>query len=603
MKKTLSILLASTLVAGAVLTGFGIDQIKTAKADGLDQSNSTGTQDVGFGNGSTNKYACQGFKPTYNRVTAVSVYLTNNIGTEDMLIWVDAADSNSYPTGTLEQGLGRMEIPNSQLAYALTKYTFSSPITVTPNNQYVFCVAPWDNSTHSYATRYRNFKSSTSNPYANGKVSTYSTSGSTWSNPDSGALDRVFEVYGTNAPTITSVTKNITTPYPGQTVTFTGAATDSGGSIVSYAWNFGDSSTGSGSSPTHSYAANGSYTVTLTVTDNDGATTSQTLSVTVATTPTWTVQGVDEMKNTKDVICTPPSNSTIDSLVAATVEVGANFMPVATPYGHVNCGGTPTDSDTLATTFITKGRAANLRIWHRHAQPKFEGIYGATKERSPDGARHLKNIADWIHENASLIQNGDIFTPEAEPQNGGISGVTSCGSVCQFSSTADFNEWLRLVQLTTKLALQAEGFTVTSTWGDPNGVFVGAYGFDGFITWGNDNPSHVGTSKLEAATVAAMDNYIAIDHYNSAESMATDLDEAHTMWPSAYYIIGEWGSIGATTDSARLTATQDAFTAFAARSWIKGVNYWHMGPGTNEGLLNSDLTKRPHFYEVQGYYK
>jgi PKD repeat protein len=46
---------------------------------------------------------------------------------------------------------------------------------------------------------------------------------------------------------------------------------DLDGNIVSYAWNFGDSNTGTGPNPTHSYADAGKYLVTLTVTDSDGA--------------------------------------------------------------------------------------------------------------------------------------------------------------------------------------------------------------------------------------------------------------------------------------------------------------------------------------------
>jgi PKD repeat protein len=49
------------------------------------------------------------------------------------------------------------------------------------------------------------------------------------------------------------------------------ASSDGDGSIVSYAWDFGDGATGTGVDATHSYAAGGTYVVTLTVTDDDGA--------------------------------------------------------------------------------------------------------------------------------------------------------------------------------------------------------------------------------------------------------------------------------------------------------------------------------------------
>ena len=49
-------------------------------------------------------------------------------------------------------------------------------------------------------------------------------------------------------------------------------STDDDGSIVKYAWSFGDGSTGSGSKLTHTYRSEGSYTVTLTITDNSGLT-------------------------------------------------------------------------------------------------------------------------------------------------------------------------------------------------------------------------------------------------------------------------------------------------------------------------------------------
>ncbi len=69
----------------------------------------------------------------------------------------------------------------------------------------------------------------------------------------------------------------------GDTSAFTGSFTDPGTDTHTYEWDFGDGSlpvTGS-LTPTHVYADNGSYTVTLTVTDDDGGVGSDTLVVTV----------------------------------------------------------------------------------------------------------------------------------------------------------------------------------------------------------------------------------------------------------------------------------------------------------------------------------
>ncbi len=60
---------------------------------------------------------------------------------------------------------------------------------------------------------------------------------------------------------------------------------DPDGSISSYAWNFGDGTTGTGSSPTHTYQAAGTFAAVLTVTDNRGATATATVSITATADP------------------------------------------------------------------------------------------------------------------------------------------------------------------------------------------------------------------------------------------------------------------------------------------------------------------------------
>ena len=63
------------------------------------------------------------------------------------------------------------------------------------------------------------------------------------------------------------------------------ASSDSDGTIFAYAWNWGDGSTGSGSTASHTYAAHGTYTIQLTVTDDDGATGTTTKSVALLNQP------------------------------------------------------------------------------------------------------------------------------------------------------------------------------------------------------------------------------------------------------------------------------------------------------------------------------
>ena len=68
------------------------------------------------------------------------------------------------------------------------------------------------------------------------------------------------------------------------TVTFDGgASTDDSGLIASYVWDFDDGSTGSGVTITHQYINVGTYYPTLTVTDSEGLTDDDTLTVTVST--------------------------------------------------------------------------------------------------------------------------------------------------------------------------------------------------------------------------------------------------------------------------------------------------------------------------------
>ncbi len=59
-------------------------------------------------------------------------------------------------------------------------------------------------------------------------------------------------------------------PCPNRPVTFNDTSTTNGGPIVAWRWDFGDGSSATSSTVSHSYATSGTYTVTLKVTDSCG---------------------------------------------------------------------------------------------------------------------------------------------------------------------------------------------------------------------------------------------------------------------------------------------------------------------------------------------
>jgi len=95
----------------------------------------------------------------------------------------------------------------------------------------------------------------------------------------------VLEKVSPNIPPTAAFTASPNPVNAGSVVTFTDASYDDDGEVVSWSWDFGDTGTSTEQNPTHTYSAVGSYAVTLTVTDDEGATGTATLTVEVTNAP------------------------------------------------------------------------------------------------------------------------------------------------------------------------------------------------------------------------------------------------------------------------------------------------------------------------------
>ena len=104
-------------------------------------------------------------------------------------------------------------------------------------------------------------------------------------------------------------------------LTFSAAASyDPDGTIVTnYLWIWGDNTAGSFGTvtATHSYANPGTYTVTLTVFDNDGATANDTLIVTVNAPPDRVTQALTTGEDTAVVVTLAATDADGDALTYA----------------------------------------------------------------------------------------------------------------------------------------------------------------------------------------------------------------------------------------------------------------------------------------------
>jgi len=84
-----------------------------------------------------------------------------------------------------------------------------------------------------------------------------------------------------NQPPQPAIKASNATPQVGEDVNFDASGTSAGSPITGYDWDFGDGNTGSGQLTTHAYGAAGTYQVTLTVTDQNGLSSSATTQIDV----------------------------------------------------------------------------------------------------------------------------------------------------------------------------------------------------------------------------------------------------------------------------------------------------------------------------------
>jgi PKD repeat protein len=142
-------------------------------------------------------------------------------------------------------------------------------------------------------------------------------------------------------------------------VHFNGTASyDPDGAIVSYAWDFGDGSTGSGATPAHSYPIAGMYAVKLNVTDNSGSTAVSTQTVTITDRPPTVAPTLSSttIAPRQTVIITISASDPDGTIATTTVNWGDGTTdtisgpPTTDSHAYSLANGTPSATFTITVT-------------------------------------------------------------------------------------------------------------------------------------------------------------------------------------------------------------------------------------------------------------
>lgn len=235
---------------------------------------------------------------------------------------------------------------------------------------------------------------------------------------------------------------------------------DPDGSIVSYAWDFGDGTSGSGETPSHAYATANNYSVTLTVTDDSGGTASVTTEVT-ATAPATPIQHVGTTSNNV-------SARTNTVPVPATVRAGDGLLLFETDNGSSviatgPAGWTLVDSVTTGT--------ATTRLWQRTAPAGSAGSQvTVTFSTSVKSAVHL--VA--------------------------YSGTSSAGPVAHLAKLVEPAGTTSLTHTTPTVTVSGGGSWVVSYWADKSSTTT-SWTLPGSVSGRGAASIGTGTAHISAA--------------------------------------------------------------------------------------------------------
>lgn len=288
----------------------------------------------------------------------------------------------------------------------------------------------------------------------------------------------------------------------------------------------------------------------------------------------WIVKSVDTMKYSRDLtgekLKDPTFDQTINLQVKSIAELGATHVAVGTPYDERFV--------PYLKRWVQSARKYNLKVWFRGNFSGWEGWFGYKKDLTRDG--HLTLMRQFINENGVLFEEGDIFSPCPECENGGAGDPRQTGDV------AGFRKFLIDEHQAASEEFRKIGKNVR---------IVGSMNYD------------VAKLVMDEATANSVGNLIVIDHYvKSPQDLAKDVEKIAES-AKANVMLGELGVPipdihGKLTEEEQAQWLEEVLSLIAKEEAVIGLNYWTSFGGST-AIFNNDGTQKPAADILEKYFR
>lgn len=288
----------------------------------------------------------------------------------------------------------------------------------------------------------------------------------------------------------------------------------------------------------------------------------------------WLVQSIDTMKYSRDPSREPGIKEKIPEFVEKVASLHPTHIVVATPYND--------EFLPVLTTWVSEARKRNLKIWYRGNWSEWEGWFGY--ERFTNFQDHHLKTYEFIINNPYLFEDGDIFTPVPEAENGGPGDPR--GDAVKAEAFRNF-----LIESYNNCEKAKE--------------VIQRNFICGYFSVNGDIAKEIFTKDMVKKT----GNVVVIDHFvKTSDKLVNDILHLNQKY-QAPIVLGEYGTPipdihGNMTEQQQASLIQENLAKVVSLgSVVQGINYWTAFGGSTRLFEESTFEPRKATDTVRSFYK